>query len=113
MHGYNPKIPGELNIDTVEADVEEGLRRLHELAKGRQSMKESLEVSQHQATTCYNAKRTTPQFREGDLVLLEIGARNTLDARYEGPCEIIVLVGSNMAAINRVPNTRVKLMRKM
>ncbi|KAL3245907.1 hypothetical protein MRX96_058113 [Rhipicephalus microplus] len=53
----------------------------------------------------YDKKRRTPRFITGDLVLLDLSARGTLDPRYEGPFEITALVGGNRAEIQRVPHT--------
>ncbi|KAL3186408.1 hypothetical protein MRX96_027457 [Rhipicephalus microplus] len=33
MHGYDPKLPGELNLASVEGDIDES-HRLHDLARG-------------------------------------------------------------------------------
>ncbi|KAL3242235.1 hypothetical protein MRX96_021347 [Rhipicephalus microplus] len=82
MHGYDPKLPGELNLTSVERDIDES-HRLHDLAR----------------------KQRTPRFITGDLVLLELSARGTLDPRYDGPFEITALVGGNRAEIQRVPHT--------
>ncbi|KAK8772978.1 hypothetical protein V5799_012489 [Amblyomma americanum] len=111
MHGYDPKVPGEMNIGTIGEEID-AAQRLHEMAKGRQDMKNSLEKSQEETTRRYNERRQTPHFQCGDLVLLEIGARSTLDARYEGPFEITALTGPNMAVISRIPHIPGKLNEK-
>ncbi|KAK8779210.1 hypothetical protein V5799_019450 [Amblyomma americanum] len=111
MHGYDPKVPGELNIGTIGEEID-AAQRLHEMAKGRRDMKNSLEKSQEESTKRYNERRQTPHFQCGDLVLLEIGARSTLDARYEGPFEITALTGPNMAVISRIPHIPGKLNEK-
>ncbi|KAL3182984.1 hypothetical protein MRX96_006778 [Rhipicephalus microplus] len=83
MHGYDPKLPGELNLASVEGDIDES-HRLHDLARGCAETRERLLQSQRKTTVRYDKKRRTPRFITGDLVLLELSARGTLDPRYEG-----------------------------
>ncbi|KAL3185560.1 hypothetical protein MRX96_028962 [Rhipicephalus microplus] len=78
----NAKLPGELNLASVEGDVDES-HRLHDLARGRAETRERLLQSQRKTTVRYDKKRRTPRFITGDLVLLELSARGTLDPRYE------------------------------
>ncbi|KAL3183245.1 hypothetical protein MRX96_034294 [Rhipicephalus microplus] len=104
MHGYDPKLPGELNLASVEGDIDES-HRLHDLARGRAETRERLLQSQRKTTVRYDKKRRTPSFITGDLVLLELSARGTLDPRHEGAFEITALVGGNRAEIQRVPHT--------
>ncbi|KAL3246788.1 hypothetical protein MRX96_057428 [Rhipicephalus microplus] len=103
MHGYDPKLPGELNLASVEGDIDES-HRLHDLARGRAETRERLLQSQRKTTVRYDKKRRTPMFITGDLVLLELSARG-IDPRYEGPFEITALVGGNRTEIQRVPHT--------
>ncbi|KAL3228348.1 hypothetical protein MRX96_024009 [Rhipicephalus microplus] len=49
MHGYDPKLPGELNLASVEGDIDES-HRLHDLARGRAETRERLLQSQHKTT---------------------------------------------------------------
>ncbi|KAL3208261.1 hypothetical protein MRX96_052583 [Rhipicephalus microplus] len=104
IHGYDPKLPGELNLASVEGDINESHRQ-HDLARGRAETRERLLQSQRKTTVRYDKKRRTPRFITGDLILLELSARGTLDPRYEGPFEITALVGGNKAEIQRVPLT--------
>ncbi|KAL3211805.1 hypothetical protein MRX96_051970 [Rhipicephalus microplus] len=104
MHGYDLNLPGELNLASVEGDIDES-HRLHDLARGRAETRERLLQSQRKTTVRYDNKRRTPRFITGDLVLLELSARGTLDPRYEGPFEITALFGGNRAEIQRVPHT--------
>ncbi|KAL3199703.1 hypothetical protein MRX96_043838 [Rhipicephalus microplus] len=104
MHGYDPKLPGELNLASVEGDIDES-HRLHDMARGRAETRERLLQSQRKTTVRYDKKRQTPRFKTGILVLLHLSARGTLDPRYEGPFEITALVGGNRAEIQRVPHT--------
>ncbi|KAL3218086.1 hypothetical protein MRX96_006065 [Rhipicephalus microplus] len=41
MHDYDPKLPGELNLASVEGDIDES-HRLHDLARGRAETRERL-----------------------------------------------------------------------
>lgn len=41
MHSYDLKLPGELNLASIEGDIDE-LHRLHDLAKERAEMREHL-----------------------------------------------------------------------
>ncbi|KAL3203915.1 hypothetical protein MRX96_053133 [Rhipicephalus microplus] len=93
-----------LNLASVEGDIDES-HRVHDLARGRAETRERLLQSQRKITVRYDKKRRTPRFITGDLVLLELSARGTLDPRYEGPFEITALVGGNRAEIQRVPHT--------
>ncbi|KAL3203294.1 hypothetical protein MRX96_053258 [Rhipicephalus microplus] len=104
MHGYDPKLPGELNLASVEGDIDES-HRLHDFARGRAETRERLLQSQRKTTVRYDKKRRTPRFITGDLLLLELSARGTLDLCYQGPFEITALVGGNRAEIQRVPHT--------
>ncbi|KAL3188253.1 hypothetical protein MRX96_003582 [Rhipicephalus microplus] len=99
------KLPGELNFASVEGDIDES-HRLHDLARGRAETRERLLQSQRKTTVRYDKKRRTPRFITGDLVLLELSARGTLDPRYEGPFEITALVGGNRAEIQKYPTHR-------
>ncbi|KAL3218296.1 hypothetical protein MRX96_005952 [Rhipicephalus microplus] len=49
MHGYDPKLPGELNLASVEGDIDES-HRLHDLARGRAETRERLLQSQRKTT---------------------------------------------------------------
>ncbi|KAH6940407.1 hypothetical protein HPB50_027557 [Hyalomma asiaticum] len=101
MHGYQPKLPGELNIGAIQSDIEES-ERLRSLAVARSEAKEKLKASQEYSTKRYNAKRDPPSFKVGDKVLCAIGARRwTLDPRFEGPYEIVGFLGENIALIRR------------
>ncbi|KAL3183297.1 hypothetical protein MRX96_000277 [Rhipicephalus microplus] len=64
MHGYDPKLPGELNLASVEGDIDES-HRLHVLARGRAETRERLLQSQHKTTVRYDKKRRTPRFITG------------------------------------------------
>lgn len=55
MHGYVPKLPGQLNIGTVEADLDE-TTRLHRLARQRHDAKNNLENSQASAKGRHDAR---------------------------------------------------------
>ncbi|KAK8776630.1 hypothetical protein V5799_030025 [Amblyomma americanum] len=111
MHGYDPKVPGELNFGTIGEEMD-AAQRLHEMVKGRRDTKNSLEKSHEETTSRCNERRQTPHFQCGDLVLLEIGARSTLDAKYEGPFKITALTGANMPVISRIPHIPGKLNEK-
>ncbi|KAL3204195.1 hypothetical protein MRX96_041367 [Rhipicephalus microplus] len=56
MHGYDPKLPGELNLASVEGDIDES-HRLHDLARGRAETRERLLQSQRETTVRYDKKR--------------------------------------------------------
>ncbi|XP_049276198.1 uncharacterized protein LOC125760327 [Rhipicephalus sanguineus] len=112
MHGYDPKLPGELNLASVEGDIDES-QRLHDLARERAETREQLLQSQRKTTVRYDEQRRTPRFKSGDLVLLELGARGALDPRYEGPFEITALIGGNRAEIKRVPHAAGKINQKI
>ncbi|KAL3185392.1 hypothetical protein MRX96_005551 [Rhipicephalus microplus] len=64
MHGYDPKLPGELNLASVEGDIDES-HRLHDLARGRAETRERLLQSQRKTTVRYDKKRRTPRFITG------------------------------------------------
>lgn len=109
MHGYNPKLPGELNIGSVDEDISES-ERLHELAKSRDETRASLRESQEYSRQRYAKGRGAPVIRTGDTVLLQIGARSgTLDARYDGPYEVTDLLGDNLVTIRRTSPAHGKL----
>lgn len=104
MHGYQPRLPGELNIGSVRNYIEDSVR-LHELAMARKEAKENLQKSQAYSTRRYDARRDPPAFNVGDKVLCSIGARKwTLDPRYDGPYEITDLAGENLVRIKRIGN---------
>ncbi|XP_037528341.1 uncharacterized protein LOC119405545 [Rhipicephalus sanguineus] len=101
MHGYQPKLPGELNIGAIQNDIEES-ERLRGLAVARKEAREKLKASQHYSTLRYDARRKVPKFNVGDKVLCAIGARRwTLDPRFEGPYVIVGFRGKNIALIRR------------
>ncbi|KAL1445300.1 hypothetical protein MTO96_029256 [Rhipicephalus appendiculatus] len=101
MHGYKPKLPGELNIGAIHNDIEES-ERLRKLAVARKEAKEKLKTSQHYSTLRYDARRNVPGFNVGDNVLCAIRARRwTLDTRFEGPHVIVGFRGKNIALIRR------------
>ncbi|KAL3248810.1 hypothetical protein MRX96_056350 [Rhipicephalus microplus] len=64
MHGYDPKLPGELNLASVEGDIDE-THRLHELARERAETRERLLHSQRKTTVRYDKKWRTPRFITG------------------------------------------------
>lgn len=109
MHGYNPKLSGELNIGSVDEDISES-ERLHEIAKSRDETRASLRASQGYSRLRCGRERGTPDIRTGDTVLLQIGARSgTLDARFDGPYEVTNLLGDNLVTIRRISPERGKL----
>lgn len=85
MHGYEPTVPGQLNVGTVTDELEES-HRLHQLAKSRQEARENLEQSLAQQKERYDSRRLDPQFKVGDKVFCTIGSRSSsLDPFFEGP----------------------------
>lgn len=88
MHGYDPKLPDELNIICINDDIDES-QRLHNLARSRCTAKRNLENSQKMAKARYKAHMKVPRFKIGDLVYCIKGSRcDTLDNLFEGPYEI-------------------------
>ncbi|KAH7984299.1 uncharacterized protein LOC119378958 [Rhipicephalus sanguineus] len=101
MHGYQPKLPGELNIGAIQNDIKES-ERLRGLAVARKEAREKLKTSQHYSTLRYDARPKVPKFNVGDKVLCAIGTRRwTLDPCFEGPYVIIGFRGKNIALIRR------------
>lgn len=101
MHGYQPKLPGELNIVAIQNDIEES-ERLRRLAVARKEAREKLKTSQHYSTLRYDARRNVPRFNVGDKVLCAIGARCwTSDPCFEGSYVIVGFQGKNIALIRR------------
>ncbi|KAL1479515.1 hypothetical protein MTO96_051777 [Rhipicephalus appendiculatus] len=95
MHGYIPRVAGQLLLSDVEEDLNE-VSRLAELAKKLEQAKENLEQSQRAAKGRYDAKRKEPNFQLGDTVYCTLGSRSsTLDPFYEGPFEVVELLGGN------------------
>ncbi|KAL1486733.1 hypothetical protein MTO96_031282 [Rhipicephalus appendiculatus] len=64
MHGYDPKLPGELNIASVEGDIDES-QRLHDLAMERTDTGEKLQQIQRESAARYDEKRREPAFLIG------------------------------------------------
>ncbi|KAL1447847.1 hypothetical protein MTO96_044206 [Rhipicephalus appendiculatus] len=106
MHGYIPRVAGQLLLSDVEEDLNE-VSRLAELAKKREQAKENLEQSQRAAKGRYDRKRKEPNFQLGDTVYCTLGSRSsTLDPFYEGPFEVVELLGGNTVKIARIQNRR-------
>ncbi|KAL1483330.1 hypothetical protein MTO96_012739 [Rhipicephalus appendiculatus] len=106
MHGYIPRVAGQLLLSDVEEDLNE-VSRLAEMAKKREQAKENLEQSQRAAKGRYDAKRKEPNFQLGDTVYCTLGSRSsTLDPFYEGPFEVVELLGGNTVKIARIQNRR-------
>ncbi|KAH6943217.1 hypothetical protein HPB50_017641 [Hyalomma asiaticum] len=101
MHGYQPKLPGELNIGAIYSDIEES-ECLRSLALARSDAKEKLKASQEYSTKRCNARHDPPSFKVSDNVLCAIGARRwTLDPRFERQHEIVGFLGNNIVLIRR------------
>ncbi|KAL3178499.1 hypothetical protein MRX96_038396 [Rhipicephalus microplus] len=112
MHGYDPKLPAELNLASVEGDIDES-HRLNDLAKERTETREQLLQSQRKTTVRYDEKRRAPKLTSRDLVLLELSTGGALDLCYECPFEITALVGGNRVEIQRIPHTPGKINQKI
>ncbi|CAN7941544.1 unnamed protein product, partial [Ixodes hexagonus] len=101
MHGYDPKLPGELNIGGIDDDITESERLLN-LARSRCTAKHNLENSQTLAKARYEAGMKAPCFNVGDFVYCIKGSRcGTLDTLFEGPYEITVFKDSNTVLLKR------------
>ncbi|KAL1480838.1 hypothetical protein MTO96_050709 [Rhipicephalus appendiculatus] len=106
MHGYVPRVPGQILLNDVEEDLNE-VSRIAQLAKKREQAKENLEQSQRAAKSRYDAKRKEPNFQLVDTVYCTLGSRSsTLDPSCEGPFEVMELLGGNTVKIARIQNRR-------
>ncbi|KAH7966171.1 hypothetical protein HPB49_014108 [Dermacentor silvarum] len=106
MHVYAPRVPGQLHLGDVEEDLNE-VPRLAKLDKRREQAKENLEQSQRAAKSRYDGKHKKPNFQIGDTVYCTLGSRSsTLDPFYEGPFEVIEILGSNTMKIEHTQHHR-------
>ncbi|KAL3222965.1 hypothetical protein MRX96_027859 [Rhipicephalus microplus] len=67
MHGYDKKLPGELNLASVEGDIDES-HRLHDLAK---------DARNESAATAEPAQNNGPIRREAASSEVDIGGTSS------------------------------------
>ncbi|XP_042149481.1 uncharacterized protein LOC121837751 [Ixodes scapularis] len=101
MNGYDPKLPGELNIGSYDDGITE-TERLLNLARSRCAAKQNLENSQTLAKARYEADMKTPCFNVCDFVYCIKGSRcRSLDSLFEGPYEITEFKDSSTVLLKR------------
>ncbi|KAM7294337.1 hypothetical protein ISCGN_023843 [Ixodes scapularis] len=88
VHDYVPNLPGQLNIGTVEAGLDE-TTRLRKLSGQLRAAKAKSENSQALAKSRYDASSKTLRFKIGGSIYCSIGMGSSMTDQFlEGPLKI-------------------------